>query len=193
MTFWSVAAALGFGGMLLVTAAIQPSGWRWRKLVKKRDPCSYVPTWTFFAPDPGVTDARLLWRERLVDGTVGPWHESVPPQGGLLRAIWNPTKRARKVATDFRRMIEREEEEAGDEELRMLGLPYLMILQHVLGIDSSPLGAARQFAVVSTEGADDEDGLFELVFVSSWHRLPGARLDPRSAEGRPAELVEQAL
>jgi hypothetical protein len=190
MTLWSVVAAVGFGALLVVTAAIQPTRWRWRMLVKDRDPCSYVPTWTFFAPDPGVTDARLLWRERLDDGTVGPWHEAVAPTTGIQRALWNPTKRARKVAADCRRMIERGRE-GSDGELLVLSLPYLMILQHVVGICRSPLGVARQFAIVSTQGADDVDGLFDVVYVSSWHELPGASPRPE-AMSEPAELVEPA-
>jgi hypothetical protein len=42
----------------------------------------------------------------------------------------------------------------------------------VVGLPASPLSAARQFALVRTRGADDEGGLFELLFASPWHRLP---------------------
>jgi hypothetical protein len=173
MTLWGLAAAVGFGAMLIVTAAIQPT--RWRSVVKDRDPCGYVPTWTFFAPDPGVSDVRLLWRERLVDGTVGPWHEAVPQATGVKRALWNPTKRARKVASEGWRMIERRRlgRQRSDEGVLELSLAYLMILQHVGGICRSPLGVARQFAIVTSRGADNADGPFEVQHVSCWHELPG--------------------
>jgi hypothetical protein len=170
MTFWSVAAALAFGGMLAVTAAIQPGRWGVRDRVKAWDPFSYIPTWTFFAPDPGVTDARLLWREQLVDGTVGPWHEAEPPPGGARRAVWNPRKRARKAISGCSLRLARAGCSA-DDDLAVLDLAYLMLAQHVVALPASPLSAARQFALVRTRDADDEDGLFELEFVSRWHPL----------------------
>jgi hypothetical protein len=140
----------------------------------------------------------VLWREQLIDGTIGPWHEMVGPQGGLLRAVWNPTKRARKAVTDCGpmavRMIARNQRSV----LPIIGLPYLMIAQHMAGLNGSPLGLARQFTVVSTQGADtDEDADFQLLFVSQWHRQPGVARDaPLDAPVLPeipdlAELVEQ--
>lgn len=193
MSVWSALAGLGFGGMLVITAAIQPHGRKLRRWVKERDPCYYLPTWTFFAPDPGVMDTRLVWRERLVDGTIGPWHEAVAPCGGVRRALWNPTKRARKVIFDLGRMLESRAQRSEDSELSMLSLPYLIILQHVVGLPVSPLGAARQFALLKTQGADDDgDGLFELLFVSVWHLLPDLGPDRRLGQGANAQPVDAA-
>ena len=142
-------------------------------LVKDRDPCSYVPTWTFFAPRPGVTDARLFWRERLVDGTVGPWHEAVCPghwpQASALESDQAGPQGGRRLPAHDRAPSRARAATS----CSMLSLPYLMILQHVLGVCRSPLGAERQFAIVTTRGADDADGLFEVLYVSSWHELPG--------------------
>ncbi len=140
MSVWGALAAAFFGTLLVLTAAIQPFT-RVRARVKAIDPCYLLPTWTFFAPDPGVTDARLLWRERLVDGTVGPWHEAVPPCTGLLRAVWNPTKRSRKVVFDWGRGLERRADPP-DSEMFVLSLSYLMILQHLTSLSVSPLGVS---------------------------------------------------
>ena len=41
--------------------------------VKRRDAFSLIPTWTFFAPRPGVTDFNILYRDRARDGAFGPW------------------------------------------------------------------------------------------------------------------------
>jgi hypothetical protein len=191
MSLWSVAAALGFGGMLVVTAAVQPRSWRWHRRVEAHDPCGYVPAWTFFAPHPGVKDARLLWREQLVDGSIGPWHELAPPYGGLLRAVWSPAKRARKAVWDCGYKVARAG--VGDPGgLDMLTLPYLMIVQYVTGLPASPLGAARQFVVVDTQGADNQDGPFELRFASAWHRLPGATPASRVEPSQLTELAQPA-
>ena len=170
MSAWTVAAVLVFGAILVATVAVQPGRWRWRSLVRARDPVGLIPWWTFFAPYPGTTDTRLLWRERLVDGAVGPWREAVPPPTGLRRAVWNPTKRARKAVWDCSLKIP-PAWGRGDDAMAMLRLPYLMIVQHVVGQPASPRSASRQFALVATQGADHEDGLFELRFVSPWHRL----------------------
>lgn len=176
MSLWTAGAALGFGGMLVLTAAVQPRRWRLRSWLRARDPCAYVPWWTFFAPTPGVIDMRLLWREQLIDGGLGPWHEALPPRGGVLRAVWNPAKRTRKAVYDCGQIVSRGGDSA-DVSLTVMSLPYLMVARYVVGLPASPLGAARQFAVVKTRGPDDGDGPFELAFVSPWHRLPGISVD----------------
>lgn len=168
MSVWTALAALGFGGLLTVTVLIQPVRWGWRKRMKHYDPLFYVPIWTFFAPEPLVHDFRLIWRERLTDGTIGPWHEIEPPQDGLLRGLWNPKMRARKAVFDFGFGLVRHAT-GSDRRSAMLSLEYLGILQHVLGLASSPLSAGRQFAVVRTKGADSDDGALELQFASTWH------------------------
>jgi hypothetical protein len=188
MSGWGVLATAFFGTLLVLSIAIQPHT-SLRSRVKAWDPCYYLPTWTFFAPDPGVTDARLLWRERLVDGTVGPWHEAVPPATGLWRAVWNPTKRSRKVVFDWGRGLERRADPP-DSEMFVLSHSYLMILQHLTGLSASPLGVARQFAVIKTQGADDAEGHFELVFVSLWHALPPPDRKASAAAGRSFEITD---
>ncbi len=173
MSAWTVVFGVFFGAMLVVTAASQLRRFGWAQWLKRHDACAYIPAWTFFAPNPGVNDTRVLWREQLLGGTVGPWHEMVPPQSGLLRAVWNPTKRARKAVTDCGPMVVRMISNNKVSALPMVGLPYLMIVQHMASLGGSTIGLARQFTVVSTQGADTEDGPFELLFISHWHRQPG--------------------
>jgi hypothetical protein len=190
MSGWALAAALGFGGMLLITAAVQPRRWRWASRLKARDACAYIPAWTFFAPNPGVTDARVVWREQLVGGSLSPWHEIVPPHGGPWRAFWNPTKRARKAVADCAPMVVRLASQNKNSALPMLSLPYLMIVQHIAGQPDSPLTVARQFAIVRTQGADEQDVLFEVLFVSHWHRQPGVGADGLLVTSVMTELAE---
>jgi hypothetical protein len=195
MSAWTIVFGAVFAAMLVVTAAAQLRRFRWAMWLKRHDACAYIPAWTFFAPNPGVNDTRVLWREQLLDGTVGPWHEMVPPQSGLSRAVWNPTKRARKAVTDCGPMVVRMISNNKRSALPMVGLPYLMIVQHMTGLRGSPIGLARQFTVVSTQGADTEDGLFKLLFISHWHRQPGVGEDiPLAAPSLPErpDLVEQA-
>lgn len=191
MSFWTVAAAVGFGALFVISAAIQPIGWKTRRWVKDRDPCSYFPTWTFFAPNPAVADVRVLWREQLFDGAPGPWREIAAPRAGFLRAIWNPTKRARKVVFDCRgRLKGARESDRG--ELFMLSVSYLLILHHVIRLPASPLVAARQFVLVESQGADHKDGPIEVLFVSPWHDLSGASRELEPARSKVPELVGPA-
>ena len=75
----------------------------------------------------------------------------------------------------------------------VLSLSYLLILQHVAGISTSPLSASRQFALVKTRGPDhDDEGLFEPILVSLWHPLPGSRRQGSRVPSKPFELVDTA-
>jgi hypothetical protein len=190
---WAFATAVVFAAMLVVTVVAQFRRFRWAEWLKAHDACACIPMWTFFAPHPGVNDTRVLWREQLVGGAVGPWHEMVPPQGGLLRAVWNPSKRARKAVTDCGSIVVRAVARDKDSQLPLLSLPYLMIVQHMAGLAGSPLGLARQFTVIDTQGADEDDGSFRLRFISHWHRQPGVDAEvtlPHTALPEVSDLAQ---
>jgi hypothetical protein len=71
-------------------------------LIKSFDLFSLIPTWNFFAPNPGTNDYHLLYRERLDAGGYGVWREvPFPKQSGLLKLVWNPRKRRAKVLSDI--------------------------------------------------------------------------------------------
>jgi hypothetical protein len=174
LTGWSIACAVWFSAVLVVTMGTQTRRFRWARWLKRRDACAYIPRWTFFAPTPWTKDIRLLWREQLTDGSVSPWRELVPPIRGRGRVVWNTRRRARKGVIDCGLMIVRLL--AGDRKspLSELSLPYLMVAQHVASLPGSALSVARQFTLVSTQGADDDDGPLHVLCVSSWHRQPKA-------------------
>src|SRR5437667_4109401 len=85
--------------LLLLTIFCQRPLWKPLQTFKYNDLAAFIPAWTFFAPNPVTTDTRVLWREMLFGGSISPWHEVLPPSNGLLRAVWNPTKRQRKLIT----------------------------------------------------------------------------------------------
>jgi hypothetical protein len=126
---------------------------RWFTAVQRRDRLSLLPRWTFFAPNPGVTDYRLLYREQHPDGEVSDWRP-VPtlfPRGPAT-ALWNPRKRRSKAVTDvvagFRTMaIDRASEDAFK-----LSPGYLALLNVVNGMPPSRPAVARQFMVEEREG-----------------------------------------
>ena len=189
MDLAGVVAAVVFGATLLLTAAAQRL-WRTRPLqwLKTRDAFALIPSWTFFAPNPGVEDTRILWRERFFDGSTSPWHELAAPRGGLVRAVWNPEKRARKAITDTGPALARRIGKQPKNKLILLSIPYLMLLSYVTSQPRSPLGEARQFMVVRTKGADqDEESEPRVILVSHWHAI-----DESSRGGEPSPEVRAA-
>jgi hypothetical protein len=156
---------------LIVTALAQRPRFPWVRWLKGRDTFALIPIWTFFAPNPGTTDTRLLWRERLFDGTISPWHEVDPPTWGMLRAVWNPSKRIRKAITDASSILARRAAAEPKNKLLLISIPFLMILRYVCSFPASPLVVARQFVLCQTSGADGEGTEPKLVLVSNWHAL----------------------
>jgi hypothetical protein len=182
MLAW-LACAVG----LLITALSQPK----RKLrliawLKIRDVFALIPTWTFFAPNPGVSDTRLLWRERWVDGGVSVWHESDPPITGYVRAVWNPRKRVRKAITDVGPLFARRVGSDPKSMLPLVSLPFLMMLAYVSSRPGSQLVSSRQFVVVQTQGPDRVGVKPNLLVLSNWHALT-----PETEAGRPGDRTEE--
>jgi hypothetical protein len=182
---WTIASAVTFSALLVVTAATQARRFRWTRWLKRHDACAYIPRWTFFAPTPWTSDIRLLWREQLTDGTVSTWSEFVPPSSGFGRAVWNPRRRVRKGAIDCGPIIVRAMASDRHSPLSVLSLPYLMVVQHVAGLPGSALSVARQFTVVNTNGADDDEGALRVLCVSNWHRQREVSSDPPLLPERP--------
>jgi hypothetical protein len=63
-----------------------------------------LPRWNFFAPNPGVHDYILLYRDRCSKtGSIGSWHEAISPiaRSRLIGALWNPDKILNKTMIDI--------------------------------------------------------------------------------------------
>jgi hypothetical protein len=173
----SVVATVWFGA----TAVAQFRSGVGRR-IKAHDPFALVPMWTFFAPTPGTRDLRLLWRDRLVDGTLAPWHELLPPDTGLRRALWNPWKRQRKAVFDAGQLASQIAAQGGDDPLVFVTFPFVMLLAAVSALPASPLSLARQFVIVGTTGTDDGPQEPQLILASRWHDL----VAPEDLTGAPS-------
>ena len=69
--------------------------------IKRHDVFALIPTWTFFAPRPGVTDYHVMYRDCSLSGGFSRWQEVRWQRPGPLRGVWNPSKRAGKGITDM--------------------------------------------------------------------------------------------
>jgi hypothetical protein len=164
---FAIAVAVAVGA-LVFTAATQFRTPRLERWARSRDVFLLLPMWTFFAPNPGSTDARLLWREALGSRHFGPWHELSPPRSHPWRAFWNPNRRIQKAIADAGGLLAQGASEA---ESTTLTIPYLLLLKYVAAQAGSPHAIARQFAVVQTSGEPPEFDEVRVVARSRWHAV----------------------
>jgi hypothetical protein len=155
-------------GALAFTAATQFRTPRLERWARSRDVFCLLPIWTFFAPHPGTTDTRLLWREALGHQHLGLWHELSPPRWSLWRVVWNPDRRVQKAIADAGNLLT---QGGGEYESTILAIPYLLLLKYVAAQPGSPHAIARQFVVVQTSGEPPEFDEVRTVALSRWHAV----------------------
>jgi hypothetical protein len=172
---WMIAAVLA--GWVAVTILNQNN--RTRRLVKwivSYDVCGLVPVWTFFAPNPGDTDAHLLFRDRDHGGRVTNWREVKLVRRRRVIDLWDPRRRINKALVDVSfdlAKLDRPRSGPGPQPVskqRVLGFPYLLILNYVSQLPGDFAAAERQFAVAKTKGVELRDQP-DILFVSAFHKL----------------------
>ena len=160
--------ALLFAAWLVVSIVAQFRGLL-TNAIRRHDPFSLVPRWTFFAPLPKVSDDHLLYRDWLGDDRPGEWRE-LPPAGRRpwLDMVWNPARRRKKVLLDATRGL------LGDPYVRrptvVYTVHYAILLSVVVTAPHAPGAVATQFMLVRSLGAASETGP-QPVFRSARHRL----------------------
>ena len=132
---------------------------------------SVVPSWSFFAPIPVTTDPHLIYRDRTDDGSVGPFCEVAcsNPIRGHFAFFWNPRRRVSKVFTDTMSDLIALSGSLKPHDFK-LSIPYLTLANFVQNIESESSSVARQFAIVSTAGFDEQQPP-DLIFVLEFHPL----------------------
>ncbi|WAC03134.1 hypothetical protein N7U66_05820 [Lacinutrix neustonica] len=91
-----------FGAWLLFTMAWQFEKVREQnKILRIINTFNILPIWTFFAPNPGMYDTHLLYRDKLDGGEFSDWDEiDVVQSRKFYHFIWNPHKRTNKLTID---------------------------------------------------------------------------------------------
>ena len=150
----------------------------------------FIPSYRFFAPDPGKYDFHLLYRAEKDDGSVTRWKECEELNDLPMRLhwIWNPQMYDTKAMFDYAQNLTSflrdgldEDMEEDDESMEkpaenlrnvdikdyILTTPYMALLNYVSG---RPDDDAEQVQFVLMRGSlRDEDS--EPVFVSYFHDL----------------------
>ena len=73
----------------------------WWNGFKSYDWCAAIPSWSFFAPNPGRSDHHLMYRLCSGEGVWGSWLlVDLQSNKYWWQSIWNPVKRKNKALTD---------------------------------------------------------------------------------------------
>jgi hypothetical protein len=173
-TALSVLVILLFVAWMIVSALNQhPRTRRFVLYLVNRDIFSLIPIWTFFAPNPGCTDLHLLYRDRDAEGGTTDWREIVVSGRDSWLDLWNPHRRISKGVTDVGPDLTHGTDYVprnSVDKKKVLGFPYLLLLNYVCSQPADFRAEMRQFALARTGGFGTE-GSPEVVFLSAFHRI----------------------
>jgi hypothetical protein len=141
--------------------------------VKRHDAFALIPTWTFFAPRPGITDYNVLYRDSDPVGALSPWRELWPYRSSASRVVWCPDKRARKSLSDMCQGLVRLASARPGAKPR-LDVSYVALLGAVSQRPRSGMAARRQFIIVRSFGYLRARPP-EVLFASDFHALDDDR------------------
>lgn len=149
------------------------------KGIKKLNIFGLIPGWTFFAPNPGISDYRFVFRDVLPKGQTE-WKEvEWCDRRRLADALWHPQRHRTKLIVDcvsaFVQTVQ---------EMRKIGLtarggtppwivsvPYLALLNVAVSMPRASADAkARQFAIVEQKPSEPS-GNPQLIVCSAPHEL----------------------
>lgn len=174
---WTLIVALLLGTWFLASI-IHQFRFEWWLRIAHYDVFGFLPSWTFFAPNPGCHDFHLVYRDWNSDKSSS-WSEIVvsPSLDLRWRWFWNPYRFPDKAVFDmvrsFRQTISFHADKE-DSRVIMLSGVYIGLLQMVM---AQPLIDAdsehRQFAILQTQDFAS-DRRIEVVFVSEKHRRAAA-------------------
>jgi hypothetical protein len=166
---------IGIFGLWMVISVLNQHI-RMRRLVwgiVTRDVCSLIPIWTFFAPNPGCSDVRILYRDRDSEGRIAPWREVEFGGRTSWHDLWSPKRRIFKGIVDVVPDLTVNTDltpKAPVSKQKVLSFPYLLLLNYVCYQPVDFQARTRQFAVARTRGFGTESQP-EVVFLSAFHHI----------------------
>jgi hypothetical protein len=131
---------------------------RLAEAVARYDVCFLIPDYRYFAPDPPAYDLDIVYRDRLVDGSLTPWRPIVRSSRTPWRAMWNPAKRKGQVLSDRSRRLLRQIRWSARGVGRVAEVlrsdEYASLVRCVTAASHSRHTCHAQFAVVVSTGFD---------------------------------------
>jgi len=140
-------------GVWLLLSILNQCSLSFMKAIGRYDRCFLLPVWTFFAPNPGSTDYRLVYRDFDRHEVPSPWSEVplVRRRRGL-DALWHPDKRRSKGVFDLGAHLLQLRHKHGGSAATMATFPYVALLHYVDGLPRNGEVRYRQFMIVQTHG-----------------------------------------
>lgn len=173
MHVYQVILYLFFAVWFLATAITQFKEKKLAQKIKSLDYFGMIPLWTFFAPNPGVNDYHLLFREEDGEKRHSEWKEiEINENRKISTCIWNPSKRGKKVLSDvIQNIIPLIGKYKDKPQTIIFSLPYMLILGAVMReqclLDSS---GSKQFVLTATNGYGSNADP-SLILLSEFHPI----------------------
>jgi hypothetical protein len=142
------------------------------KKITQHDKCALLPRWTFFAPNPGCTDFRLVYRTFDEQELPSAWKEvCMVRERAWSDAIWNPDKRLLKAVVDLAQALLAIRRTYDDPTVLITSFPYV-VLAHYLDCQPrlDPSAKSWQFMVIQTHGVFTESSP-DLLIRSKVHNV----------------------
>jgi len=142
-----------------------------RRAIAQHDRFMLLPKWTFFAPNPGCTDYRLLYRDYDEDEQPSKWEEVMSVRRrSWSDAIWNPDKRSSKGLFDLGQALLIISQEINDPRVLMTTVPYIALAHYIDSLPHQSSVKYRQFVIVQTHGIFTESAP-DVLISSGMHRV----------------------
>lgn len=176
-SFAFCAAAIVYALWLLGTLSIQKGIRDWT-FIKQYDVFHILPEWNFFAPNPGIHDYHILYRDVLLTGEFTRWVEVNPVEWRpWYTCFWNPGRRYRKaildLCTHFGMVLENADQKPSDDRIK-LSIPYLTLLILISNIQRNYDFRYFQFIIMITRYSSTSDPKQQVALVSGLHNAGGA-------------------
>lgn len=130
-----------------------------------------LPFWTFFAPEPGVSDHELMYRDRSADKTATLWKKVVYAQRSTS-FFWfiDNNKYKSKIISDHQsHIIQMLKNEFTHNQLK-LTFSYLSLLSYVMQFPKNDNAEQRQFIIVDKDRSSGKTN-FQIILASEWHKF----------------------
>jgi hypothetical protein len=127
------------------------------KKLRQLNHFSILPGWTFFAPTPGTSDYRFVYRDVDATGNRSDWKEiDWCRSRSALDAVWHPHRYRQKMIVDFinafgatlRGMQEQGTNIDENPQLWMISTPYMNLLHIAMLMPLETHTRSRQFAIL---------------------------------------------
>ena len=163
-----IVGCLGF--WLLVSTICQFNILRLEDFFRRMDYFSLLPRWSFFAPNPGVTDYHLLYRDKCEKNECGRWREyAIASKRTLLGALWNPKKRTKKALADAVQTLIRSSKELTPAQYKT-SVCYIALVNFIASLPRNTEGKATQFMIMESYGHYTEKDP-RMLFRSEFHKI----------------------